>query len=67
MPAYHAEFRCIAGCSGAHPLDEIIYRCPRCQNLLEVHHDIEALRQKGPFEWVKLFEDRYMRTQWPYG
>lgn len=63
----HAVFRCIAGCAGEYPLDEVIYRCPTCQNLLEVHHDIEALKEKSALGWVKTFEDRYMRTQWPYG
>jgi threonine synthase len=65
--AYRAAFRCIAGCPGEYPLDEVIYRCSRCQNLLEVHHDMDALKQRSPLEWVKLFEDRYMRTHWPYG
>jgi threonine synthase len=68
MPsAFRAAFRCIAGCPGEHPLDEVIYRCPKCGNLLEVHHDLEALKQRTALEWVKLFEERYMRTQWPYG
>src|SRR5262245_18273343 len=67
MRPYRAAFRCIAGCPGEYQLDEVIYRCPRCANLLEVQHDLEALKQKSPLEWVKTFEDRYMRTQWPYG
>jgi threonine synthase len=67
MRPFRAAFHCIAGCAGEYPLDEVIYRCPRCGNLLEVRHDLEALKQRSPLEWVKLFEDRYMRTQWPYG
>jgi threonine synthase len=67
MRPYRAAFRCIAGCPGEYQLDEVIYRCPRCSNLLDVHHDLEALKQRSALEWVKLFEDRYMRTQWPYG
>jgi threonine synthase len=67
MRPYRAAFRCIAGCHGEYPLDEVIYRCPNCANLLEVVHDLDALKQKSALEWVKLFEDRYMRTQWPYG
>ncbi len=62
-----AHFRCIAGCAGTYPLDEVIYRCPRCSNLLEVHHDLAALRQRSAAEWIKLFEDRFQRTQWPHG
>ena len=67
MRPFRAAFRCIAGCPGEYPLDEVIYRCPRCQNLLGVQHDMSALSQKSSLEWVKLFEDRYMRTHWPYG
>jgi threonine synthase len=64
---YRAAFRCIAGCPGEYPLDEIIFRCPKCQNLLEVHHDLTALKQRSAAEWTKLFDDRYLKTQWPTG
>jgi len=66
MP-YSAVFRCIAGCHGEHSLESPIYRCPTCGDLLEVSHDVEALRDRGPAAWMKLFDERYKRTQWPYG
>jgi hypothetical protein len=53
MRPYRAAFRCIAGCPGEYPLDEVIYRCPTCSNLLEVNHDMAALKQRSPLEWVK--------------
>jgi threonine synthase len=65
--SFRAVFRCIAGCHGEHPLDIPIYRCPTCGDLLEVAHDLEALRARGPAAWMKLFDDRYKRTAWPYG
>jgi threonine synthase len=65
--SYHAEFRCLAGCEGGYPLTQAIYRCPRCGGLLEVVHDMAALRAHGPATWMKLFDDRYKRTAWPYG
>jgi threonine synthase len=65
--AFTAAFRCIAGCHGTHPLDEPLYRCPRCGDLLEVAHDIEALRMRSAAAWMRLFDDRYKRTTWPYG
>jgi threonine synthase len=65
--AYHAAFRCIAGCAGEHPLDQIIYRCPKCGDLLEVVHDLDRLRARSGAAWIKLFDERYLRTQWPYG
>ena len=66
MP-YSAVFRCSAGCPGAFPLDEPIYRCPSCHGLLEVVHDLEALGDRSPAEWMTLFDERYKRTTWPYG
>ncbi|HJZ84753.1 MAG TPA: threonine synthase [Polyangia bacterium] len=65
--SYRAHFRCIEGCPGEHALDEIIYRCPRCGALLEVAHDLDALRTRSPLAWMKLFDERYKRTTWPYG
>ena len=65
--AYRSWFRCIAGCHGEHPLTQPLYRCPTCGDLLEVAHDIEALRDRAPAAWMRLFDDRYKRTTWPYG
>jgi threonine synthase len=67
MPRYRAAFRCFSGCPGEYPLTEALYRCPKCDGLLEVAHDIDALRERSASAWIKLFEDRWMRTQWPYG
>jgi threonine synthase len=65
--AYRAWFRCIAGCPGEHPLAQVLYHCPRCGNLLEVAHDLGALRHRSALGWMKLFDERYKRTAWPYG
>jgi threonine synthase len=65
--SYQASFRCIAGCPGEHSLEQAIYRCPTCGDLLEVSHDLEALRGRSAPGWMKLFDDRYKRTTWPYG
>ena len=62
-----AWFQCIRGCPGRHALTEVIYRCPTCAGLLEVEHDHDALRDRSPAAWMKLFDERYGRTQWPYG
>jgi len=58
MP-FSAEFRCIAGCAGSYPLDQVIYRCPRCSDLLEVVHDLAALREKSAAGWKALFDQRW--------
>ena len=64
---YRAWFQCINGCDVRYDLTEIIYECDRCGALLEVRHDIERLRSRSPAAWMKLFDDRYRRTEWPYG
>ncbi len=65
--SYDAWFQCSTGCDESFPLTEVIYRCPRCNGLLEVKHDIPRLRKRSAAEWMSLFDQRYMRTQYPYG
>jgi threonine synthase len=67
MPAYTASFRCLAGCEGRYPLTKPIYRCPTCGGLLDVAHDMAALRDRSASAWMRLFDERYKRTTWPYG
>ncbi len=64
---YSAWFECIKGCEGKYPLDEILYSCPKCGALLEVVHDLEALKKRSPSAWMKLFDDRYRCNTYPYG
>ncbi len=67
MP-YRAWFQCInEKCNEQYPLNKIIYRCKACDSLLEVKHDMQALAHRSAKAWMKLFEDRYKSTQWPYG
>ena len=67
MSAYRAVFRCAAGCPGDHSIWQPIYHCPRCGDLLQVVHDLDALRHRSSVAWMRLFDDRYKRTIWPYG
>lgn len=64
---YRAWFRCGEGCDIQIPLTEVIYNCPKCDGLLEVAHDMTALKAHPPNYWRRLFDERYMRTSWPYG
>jgi threonine synthase len=67
MP-YRAWFQCInEQCKAEYPLNSVIYRCKTCGSLLEVQHDMKALARRDAKAWMKLFEDRYKSTQWPYG
>ena len=49
------------------PVDQVIYRSPTTGELLEVEHDIEALSDRSPAAWMRLFDDRTNTTEWPYG
>jgi threonine synthase len=64
---YNAWFQCIRGCAGQFSLLEVIYRCPTCGDLLEVHHDTEALRTRAASGWIKLFDERLRQNDYPYG
>ena len=66
--SYSSWFQCIdPECSERMALTEIVYTCPRCDGLLMVAHDVEALKTRSGAAWMKLFDDRYMTTQFPYG
>jgi threonine synthase len=56
---FQARLRCIANCDGEYSLFEPRYRCPKCGALLEVAHDLGALKAahdgKG---WRALFDAR---------
>lgn len=64
---FKAWFQCIRGCGGRYPLNQIIYRCPDCDSLLEVTHDMEQLKKRSAQEWNALFDERYRKNEWPYG
>ncbi|MFN7134711.1 MAG: pyridoxal-phosphate dependent enzyme, partial [Myxococcales bacterium] len=63
---FSAWFSCINGCSRKHSLEDVVYRCPDCGDLLEVTHDVQALKARSAEEWKALFDARYRRAPWPY-
>jgi threonine synthase len=60
-------FRCFDGCPGKYSIYDVLYRCPQCGSLLEVHHDREPLRERIAYKWQQLFDSRASTTNWPYG
>lgn len=66
--SYNSWFQCIdPECNERMSLTEIAYTCPKCGGLLMVAHDVEALKNHSSAAWMKLFDDRYMTTEFPYG
>jgi threonine synthase len=57
-----ARFACFAGCDERYPLDEVVYRCKRCGALLDVEHDLDALRARDGAAWRDLFDNRAGRS-----
>jgi threonine synthase len=64
---YNAWLQCIRGCEDRYPLTEVIYRCPHCGGLLDVEHDMEALKRRSAAAWMGLFDERIRSNEWPYG
>ena len=61
-----SRLMCFARCGwgGASPF-EVVYHCPQCGALLEVEHDVEALREAGDGRaWRKRFDSRLRRAAW---
>ena len=67
VSSYQAWFRCIRGCPERHSLFDVIYRCPTCGDLLDVEHDLDRLGHHSASAWIRLFDERMGRSQWPYG
>jgi threonine synthase len=58
---FHAWFQCFSGCSVRYRLDQIVYRCESCGGLLEVRHDVDALKERPAAEWKQLLDSRLGR------
>jgi threonine synthase len=61
MMKYRAWFQCFSGCNVRHFLEEIVYRCEECGGLLEVRHDVAALKEKSASDWRSLLDSRLGR------
>jgi threonine synthase len=66
-PTFTAWFRCAERCDFRAELTEVVYRCPRCEGLLEVEHDRAALAARSAAEWKALFDSRFRAGPWPFG
>jgi threonine synthase len=63
---YHCWFECIQGCGRRYAIYETIYRCEDCDGLLDVEHDLEALKERSAADWKALFDQRRQTNEWPY-
>jgi len=65
--SYHSWLQCIRGCNQRYSIYDVVYRCEQCGGLLDVEHDIEALKTRSAAAWIKLFDQRIRTNEWPYG
>lgn len=71
---YQAWFECDEDCGRTYPLNEVRYHCSHCHThgqkrtgLLRVAHDIKRLKQVPAYMWKTIFNERYLKNEWPYG
>jgi len=64
---YSSWYQCVRGCDRRYSIYDVIYRCEDCGGLLDVVHDIEALKIRSADEWKTLFEERGRTNDFPYG
>ena len=65
---FSASFRSFCGQDpNRYSLYDVIYRSPLTGSLLEVEHDMDALRTRSAGEWKELISSRVGTTRWPYG
>jgi len=65
--AYNCWYECIHDRSERYSIFDVIYRCQDCGGLLEVEHDLEALRDRSAEEWKQLFDQRTHSKNFPFG
>lgn len=66
MTGFRARYVCSEGCAFTAELTEVVYRCPTCDGLLEVSHDLAALKTQTPEQWKALFAQRYGEPRLPF-
>jgi threonine synthase len=66
MP-YDSWFACVRGCGRRYSIYDVVYRCEDCGGLLNVEHDLEALKDHTAEEWKQIFDRRARTNEFPYG
>jgi threonine synthase len=64
---YSSWLECVRGCGRRYSIYDVVYRCEDCGGLLDVEHDVEALKDRTAEEWKRLFVDRTRVNSWPHG
>ena len=65
-PRHSAWFQSLSNPGERYALDEVVYT-DRNGGLLQVAHDMDALKRTSGNRWKELFESRQHKSEWPYG
>jgi len=65
--AYTSWLECIRGCGRRYSIYDVVYHCEDCGALLDVEHDLGALKTRSAEAWKSLFDERVRTNRWPYG
>ena len=68
MSEINAQFHCInTNCNATYSLNEAIYSCKSCGDLLQVEQSQAVITQKSATDWKTLFDSRLGSRPGPYG
>jgi len=62
---YKASLVCIK-CGAVYNLNSVIYKCEKCEGLLSVEHDTDAIKSQNADFWKDLFNKRFRTGNPPY-
>jgi threonine synthase len=65
-PRHSAWFQSLSNPNERYALDEVVYT-DRDGGLLQVVHDMDALKRTSGNRWKELFESRQHKSEWPFG
>ncbi len=65
-PRHSAWFQSLKNPTERYALDEVVYT-DRDGGLLQVVHDMDALKRTSGNRWKELFESRQHKSEWPFG
>ncbi len=64
----NSVLRCFNRCGNTdvYPVDAVVYRCPTCNGLLEVQHNLEQLKTRSAEKWKALLDLRNRCRTFPF-
>ncbi len=62
---FKAILKCM-DCGSEYSMNEVLFRCPECDGLLDVVHDINEIRKVSGEEWKKTFDERFRMAHFPF-